>query len=94
MTIILTAKQREINRQKRLQAEAEATKSAQILKGENGLSAYELAVKHGFVGTEVEWMNSLKATNQVNLSMVVVEPLEHNVITNTLSMKVLNGGSF
>ena len=26
----------------------------------NGLSAYELAVKHGFVGTEQEWLASLK----------------------------------
>lgn len=28
-------------------------------KGESGLSAYELAVKNGFVGTEVEWLQSL-----------------------------------
>lgn len=29
--------------------------------GKDGLSAYEIAVKHGFVGTEVEWLESLKA---------------------------------
>lgn len=28
-------------------------------KGENGLSAYEIAVKHGFHGTEEEWLASL-----------------------------------
>lgn len=30
------------------------------IKGENGLSTYELAVKNGFVGTESEWLESLK----------------------------------
>ncbi len=28
--------------------------------GENGLSAYEIALKNGFVGTESEWLDSLK----------------------------------
>lgn len=28
--------------------------------GKDGLSAYEIAVKNGFVGTEQEWVNSLK----------------------------------
>jgi len=28
--------------------------------GETGLSAYELAVQNGFVGTEQEWLESLK----------------------------------
>jgi hypothetical protein len=28
----------------------------------DGLSAYEIAVKHGFVGSEQEWLESLKAT--------------------------------
>lgn len=28
--------------------------------GNNGLSAYEIAVKNGFVGTEAEWLESLK----------------------------------
>lgn len=26
----------------------------------NGLSAYEIAVKHGFIGTETDWLASLK----------------------------------
>lgn len=29
---------------------------------ENGLSAYEIAVKNGFTGTELEWLNSLKGS--------------------------------
>lgn len=28
--------------------------------GEEGLSAYEVAVQNGFVGTELEWLESLK----------------------------------
>ena len=28
--------------------------------GENGLSAYEIALKNGFIGTESEWLSSLK----------------------------------
>lgn len=31
--------------------------------GKNGKSAYEIAVDHGFVGTEQEWLDSLKADN-------------------------------
>ena len=30
--------------------------------GEDGLSAYEIAVKNGFVGSEVEWLESLKGS--------------------------------
>ena len=29
-------------------------------KGNDGKSAYEIAVEHGFVGTETEWLESLK----------------------------------
>ena len=32
-------------------------------KGKNGKSAYEIAVEHGFVGTEAEWLESLKGVN-------------------------------
>ena len=34
--------------------------------GENGKSAYEIAVQNGFVGTEQEWLESLKGQNGVN----------------------------
>ena len=32
-------------------------------KGTDGKSAFEIAVEHGFVGTEVEWLESLKGIN-------------------------------
>lgn len=32
-----------------------------IPKGERGYSAYEIAVQHGFIGTEQEWLDSLAA---------------------------------
>lgn len=34
-------------------------------KGEQGLSAYEVAVENGFVGTEEEWLDSLKAESSL-----------------------------
>lgn len=37
------------------------TQGADGAKGESGASAYELAVKNGFSGTETEWLESLKA---------------------------------
>ena len=39
------------------------------LKGENGIdgkSAYQLAVEKGFIGTEAEWIASLKGENGIN----------------------------
>lgn len=36
-------------------------------KGESGASAYELAVKNGFSGTETEWLESLKAPRDTML---------------------------
>lgn len=36
---------------------------SQIPSGENGLSAYEIAVIYGFNGTEAEWLDSLKGEN-------------------------------
>lgn len=32
-------------------------------KGKDGKSAYEIAVEHGFVGTEVEWLESLRGAD-------------------------------
>lgn len=31
-----------------------------IMVGDNGKSAYEIAVAHGYKGTESEWLDSLK----------------------------------
>lgn len=38
---------------------------AGALKGEDGKSAYQIAVEHGFVGTEEEWIASLKGKDGV-----------------------------
>lgn len=35
-------------------------------KGKDGKSAYEIAVEHGFVGTEAEWLESLKGIDGKN----------------------------
>ena len=42
--------------------------------GTNGLSAYEIAVKNGFVGTEIEWLESLKvgSSNSINSNLLPV----------------------
>lgn len=39
------------------------TEVANIESGQDGLSAYQIAVNNGFVGTEVEWLESLKGQN-------------------------------
>lgn len=38
----------------------------QGIKGDTGLSAYEVAVKNGFSGTEAQWLASLKSTLDYN----------------------------
>ena len=37
------------------------------IKGNTGMSAYEIAVKNGFVGSEQDWLDSLK-TNAIEWS--------------------------
>ena len=39
--------------------EVETEKTAICVRGKDGLSAYEVAVKNGYVGTEQEWLESL-----------------------------------
>ena len=41
--------------------------------GEQGLSAYQIALANGFVGTEEEWLDSLKAKNFIR---------RHDFVTN------------
>lgn len=48
--------------------------------GKDGLSAYELALKNGFVGTEEEWLESLNAANPELVDKSVVEYLEKNPV--------------
>lgn len=48
-----------------------------IYKGEDGKSAYEIAVENGFEGTEEEWLESLHVTTDSELN-----PSSDNAISN------------
>lgn len=40
-----------------------ATLQTDIYRGEQGLSAYEVAVANGYTGTEAQWLESLNGTD-------------------------------
>jgi len=46
-----------------------------------GQSAYEVAVKNGFEGTEQEWLESLKASASVNEKVETLEDTVENKIS-------------
>lgn len=50
--------------------------------GQDGLSAYEIALRNGFVGTEQEWLASLEGTNQ-NPILVDVTSTKYKGIKST-----------
>lgn len=57
--------------------------------GAQGLSAYDIAVANGFVGTEAEWLESLKSiTNLVTSGFG--ENIEYNSETQTLKIDKYN----
>lgn len=43
------------------------------VKGSDGKSAYQIAVDHGFVGTEEEWLASLKGADGGDLYDTIVD---------------------
>lgn len=52
------------------------------IKGEDGKSAYQIAVENGFVGTEAEWIESLKGADGQdgkNYQVEIVESTETTV---------------
>lgn len=51
--------------------------------GANGLSAYELAVDNGFVGTEEEWLDSLGSGSEAMATFAETESLA--VLTTSAS---------
>lgn len=61
----------------KVEAEVKAT-----LVGDNGKSAYEIALAHGFVGTEEGWLESLKA-KMPNLSGVISALQGKNILVNS-----------
>lgn len=54
------------------------------LKGENGLSAYQIAVNNGFEGSQSEWLDSLKCS-VTELSKLSIEISDINELGSTLS---------
>lgn len=55
---------------------------AGAIKGEDGKSAYQIAIENGFVGTESEWLKSLKGekgTDGKNYQVETVESTETTV---------------
>ena len=67
----------------KVEAEVKAT-----LVGDNGKSAYEIALAHGFVGTEDEWLESLKA-KLPNLSGVVSALQGKNILINSGTLEAI-----
>ena len=67
----------------KVEAEVKAT-----LVGDNGKSAYEIALAHGFVGTEEEWLESLKA-KMPNLSDVVSALQGKNILINSGTLEAI-----
>ena len=67
----------------KVEAEVKAT-----LVGDNGKSAYEIALAHGFVGTEEEWLESLKA-KLPNLSGVISALQGKNILINSGTLEAI-----
>ena len=83
----------------------DSLEGAGALKGQDGKSAYEIACDNGFIGTEQEWLASLKGetgdTEQIEILVEekVTEQIETQ-LDNTIQEKVdqafvdaLSGGS-
>ena len=67
----------------KVEAEVKAT-----MVGDNGKSAYEIALAHGFVGTEEEWLESLKA-KMPNLSGVISALQGKNILINSGTLEAI-----
>lgn len=57
--------------------------------GAQGLSAYDIAVANGFVGTEAEWLESLKSITTL-VTSGFGENIEYNSETQTLKIDKYN----
>ena len=57
--------------------------------GAQGLSAYDIAVANGFVGTETEWLESLKSITDL-VTSGFGEDIEYNAETQTLTIDKYN----
>jgi len=52
--------------------EPQITKIETSPQGIAGLSAYAVAVKNGFIGTEQQWLNSLSSANTSAISSIII----------------------
>ena len=60
--------------------------------GENGKSAYEIAVENGFQGTEEEWLASLKVTTDAELSSTSDNAIANKAVTKEVNNLNANTG--
>ena len=58
------------------------------IKGEDGKSAYQIAVENGFVGTEVEWLASLKGNDYIltendktDIANIVINEVDSSIMS-------------
>ncbi|KOS60907.1 hypothetical protein FJQ98_20425 [Lysinibacillus agricola] len=61
-------------------------------KGNPGDSAYQVAVKNGFVGTEQEWLNSLKGDNSYPAAVAAGFKGTEDDWNKVVANAVINGG--
>lgn len=59
------------------------------INGTNGLSAYEIAQKNGFEGTEIEWLESLKvgSSNSINPNLLPVALCKFDSTGGTIKIR-------
>lgn len=55
-------------------------------RGEDGKSAYDIAVENGFTGTEAQWLNSIGETA---IASHVADPTPHPVYDDIPSLSLL-----
>ena len=58
-------------------------------KGDDGKSAYDIAVAHGFIGSEEEWLESLSATLDIeHLTKEEIDSISYikNLLRQPISM--------
>lgn len=59
--------------------------SANLITGPDGKSAYEIAVENGYIGTEQEWISSLKGDTYT------LTATDKQDIANLISASIVNG---
>ena len=55
-----------------------------VIKGENGLSAYQIACQHGFKGSEEEWLASLNGNKELSIVQEINENSSNQTVPSCL----------